>query len=377
MSKQEIIIVSGLQRSGTSMLMQMLEAGGVSVLYNNEARQTDEYNPKGYYEHEFTRQPKMLPELLEEAVGKAIKLYAVLLPQLSGAYNYKIIFIERDLRQVLVSLRRRNNQAHLQGNDGNIITQVITKYERIIRRVKKWMSQQSNIEVLYLNYHQTLAQPLETATSIVQFLNSPVEDITKMVSIVNPALHHVNNLKKAINSARSPIEVVDVIERYTEGKVFCEIGIGEGDNLNKVSNASVKLGVDNALYSIFSCKEKYPNLDIRYGSILDLLPQLDFEVCYMWLTYPLNEEVVTAILDKNDQTIIVMGLTYYYHLDESDPKNQFYTKIYKKRAEAGMWNQRAKQHITQLINSGYNVNIEQIQDSETFEIFSIAVVQKG
>ena len=100
---QPIVIVSGLPRSGTSMMMKMLEAGGIPLL-TDSIRQADEDNPKGYYEFE---RAKKLPDgdtaWLKEARGKAVKIIAALLMELPQGYTYQVLFMHRNIQEVLAS----------------------------------------------------------------------------------------------------------------------------------------------------------------------------------------------------------------------------------------------------------------------------------
>ena len=106
MDSKTVIIVSGLPRSGTSMMMKMLEAGGLKILTDN-LREADANNPKGYYEFERVKQMKdgnlaWLPD----AVGKVVKIVTGLIIYLPSDYKYKIIFMKRDLNEVLSSQKK-------------------------------------------------------------------------------------------------------------------------------------------------------------------------------------------------------------------------------------------------------------------------------
>jgi hypothetical protein len=98
--KDPVIIVSGLPRSGTSLMMQMLDAGGIPIFTDNK-RSADESNPKGYYEHEKVKTIRKDKKWLSDASGKAVKIISHLLYHLPGKYNYKIIFMLRELSEVV------------------------------------------------------------------------------------------------------------------------------------------------------------------------------------------------------------------------------------------------------------------------------------
>jgi hypothetical protein len=86
--KNTVNIVSGLPRSGTSMMMKMLEAGGMEALTDN-IRKADIDNPKGYYEFERVKQIKEDQAWLDDAKGRAVKMVSMLLLDLPEGYNYK------------------------------------------------------------------------------------------------------------------------------------------------------------------------------------------------------------------------------------------------------------------------------------------------
>src|SRR3984957_677590 len=97
-----ITIVSGLPRSGTSLMMQMLEAGGMAVLSDGE-RKADTDNPKGYLEWERVKQLPKDPGLIAQAEGKVVKVISQLLLSLPGGHEYRVVFMQRALPEVLKS----------------------------------------------------------------------------------------------------------------------------------------------------------------------------------------------------------------------------------------------------------------------------------
>jgi len=105
MNKKIITIVSGLPRSGTSMMMKMLEAGGMEIL-KDEIRKADEDNPAGYYEFEKVKELKKDVSWLENAKGKSVKIISSLLEHLPEKYTYKIIFMHRNMEEILNSQRQ-------------------------------------------------------------------------------------------------------------------------------------------------------------------------------------------------------------------------------------------------------------------------------
>ena len=122
MDRDVVTIVSGLPRSGTSMMMKMLEAGGIELLIDR-VRVADADNPKGYYEFERVKQIETDQAWLPEAQGKAVKMISALLRHLPADCRYRIIFMERrhvhykgrHERHERLSLRRGDVEHHLHG----------------------------------------------------------------------------------------------------------------------------------------------------------------------------------------------------------------------------------------------------------------------
>src|SRR5882757_5861307 len=104
MSDDHVTIVSGLPRSGTSLMMQMLQAGGMQLLTDG-LRTSDEHNPRGYFEHEKVKHGRNDLSWLEQAGGKAVKVIHLLLPHLPADRNYRVIFMVRNLEEVIASQR--------------------------------------------------------------------------------------------------------------------------------------------------------------------------------------------------------------------------------------------------------------------------------
>src|SRR5262245_15575927 len=98
----EIIVVSGLPRSGTSLMMQMLDNGGIEVVTDN-VRAADTDNPRGYYELEKVKRVKQDASWLPQARGKAFKMVSQLLYDLPASERYLVVFMERDFDEMLLS----------------------------------------------------------------------------------------------------------------------------------------------------------------------------------------------------------------------------------------------------------------------------------
>jgi LPS sulfotransferase NodH len=185
--EQVVTIVSGLPRSGTSMMMKMLEAGGLPPMTDN-IRTADEDNPKGYYEFERVKQlPKGDVAWLPDAQGKVVKVIAALLPHLPGGYQYRVIFMQREMSEVLASQRQMLIR---RGEDPDKIPDdVIAKlFEKHLKQVSEWVSQQPNVERLDVNYNEMLKNPQPFIEQIAAFLGGQL-DTAKMATVVDPSLH--------------------------------------------------------------------------------------------------------------------------------------------------------------------------------------------
>lgn len=182
-----ITIVSGLPRSGTSMMMKMLEAGGLPLLIDN-IRTADVDNPKGYYEFE---RVKKLSEgddaWLEDAQGKAVKIIATLLVYLPTIYTYRLIFMHRAMPEILASQRKM--LLH-RGEDPEKISdaQMAKLFEKHLARVNDWVNRQQNLKRIDIGYNQLIEDPGLHVEQINQFLGRRL-NLSKMVQVVDPKLY--------------------------------------------------------------------------------------------------------------------------------------------------------------------------------------------
>ncbi len=185
--REAVAVVSGLPRSGTSMVMKMLEAGGLSILTDG-VRAADEDNPKGYYELE--RVKKMVEgdlAWLEEAPGKAVKVISALLKHLPAEYDYKVIFIRRKIAESLASQRKMlvNRDKPTDQVSDEKLAELFRKH---LDQVDGWLSAQPNFEVLYVNYNQILEDPGPFAAQINEFLGGAL-DVEEMTRVVDARLY--------------------------------------------------------------------------------------------------------------------------------------------------------------------------------------------
>jgi broad-specificity NMP kinase len=185
---EPVIIVSGLPRSGTSMMMKMLEAGGLPILTDRE-RKADEDNPKGYFEYEKVKELDKNgdKEWVSELRGSVVKIISELLKHLPANNNYKVVFMLRNLDEVLASqnkmLKRRDEEVKSEADQ-----QMKELFDRHLFQIKFWLKKQTNFEVLYLSYSEILSHPAENAKRLKIFFNRNL-DAEKMAQVVDPKLY--------------------------------------------------------------------------------------------------------------------------------------------------------------------------------------------
>jgi Sulfotransferase domain len=181
-----VTIVSGLPRSGTSLMMQMLRAGGVPLLTDGR-RAPDEHNPLGYFEHEPVKHSRNDLAWLEQADGKAVKVVHLLLPCLPADRNYRVIFMRRDLAEVILSQRVMLQQ---QGRPVAAMTDeaLAAIFEKQLATTREWLTGRANFSVLYVNHRDVIDQPATIAAQINSFLGGSLRT-NEMAAAVNPALY--------------------------------------------------------------------------------------------------------------------------------------------------------------------------------------------
>jgi hypothetical protein len=184
---EAVVVVSGLPRSGTSMAMKMLEAGGVEVVTDG-ARTADIDNPKGYFEDDRVLDLAKSEDKawLKDARGKAVKIISYLLRHLPPDNNYRVLFMRREISEVLASqakmLERRGEE---QGTDDDSMREF---FETDLWKANYHLKRAPHIEALDVHYRQVLEDPVPHARQIAEFLGRDL-DIEAMASIVDPELY--------------------------------------------------------------------------------------------------------------------------------------------------------------------------------------------
>lgn len=185
-ANQPVIVVSGLPRSGTSMMMRMLAEGGVPVI-TDEIRRADGDNPNGYFELEVVRQLKEGNfAWLRGTNGKVVKVISALLEYLPQDYQYKIIFMERESRETLASQKKMLDH---RGQTSRMSDEEMEQqFHQHLAAVKPWLMRQPNMEVLYVKYNTLLADPESYCEQIAEFLDVPLNR-SRMLAVPDKKLY--------------------------------------------------------------------------------------------------------------------------------------------------------------------------------------------
>lgn len=153
-------------------MMKMLAEGGIPVI-TDELRRADSDNPNGYFELETVRQMSDgNVAWLENAGGKAVKVISALLEQLPSNYSYKIIFLEREIQEILASQHKMlvNRNEEPTANDAEIEAQI----QKHLSAMRPWLVRQPNMEILYVNYNTLMTTPEPLCEQITEFLDLPL-----------------------------------------------------------------------------------------------------------------------------------------------------------------------------------------------------------
>jgi hypothetical protein len=184
---QPVVIVSGLPRSGTSMAMKMLHAGGMEVLTDG-VRRADEDNPEGYFELERTKELAEAGDLrwLHGARGKAVKVISYLLPYLPDDLDYRVVFMIRDLEEILASQARMLER--LGEPPGASPLEMRQGYVDHLVKIRTILSLRACFAILEIGYLQAIQEPQRVAERLREFVDLPL-DADRMARAVNPSLY--------------------------------------------------------------------------------------------------------------------------------------------------------------------------------------------
>lgn len=189
--KGSITIVSGMPRSGTSMMMQMLNAGGLEILTDN-IRANDDNNPKGYLEYQKVKNLANDNSWMHEGRDKVIKVIAQLLHYLPSNYQYKVIFMERNMEEIIQS------QQIMLGKKADVENKVYPTaladtFKKQLEKTRSWITTHPHFDVTYVNYTDVITNPIEVAENIALFLDADL-NTEAMAKAVDQTLYR--NRKK-------------------------------------------------------------------------------------------------------------------------------------------------------------------------------------
>lgn len=180
-----LTIVSGLPRSGTSLMMRMLDVGGLPVLVDN-VREADVDNPRGYYEYEPVKQTKADPSWVAPAVGKVVKMVYLLLLDLPPGPEYRVVFMRRNIDEVLASqkamLDRLGKSSPLDD------ARMAALFRDQLAKFDAWIADRPNFRRLDVSYNQLVTDPAPLAAEVDRFLGGGL-DVEAMSRVIDPSLY--------------------------------------------------------------------------------------------------------------------------------------------------------------------------------------------
>jgi len=183
----EIFIVSGLPRSGTSMMMRMLEAGGIPTLVD-EIRTADDDNPNGYYEYEAVKRTRDDASWLNGAAGRVVKMVHLLLYDLPPDRNYRVVFMRRSLDEIIRSqnvMLIRNGKSSVEDLPRETL---IAEFARQLDDIDRFLGDHGNFSVLDVNYHEVIGDTANSISRISEFFDHRLNS-SAMLSVVDPKLY--------------------------------------------------------------------------------------------------------------------------------------------------------------------------------------------
>ncbi len=181
-----LMIVSGLPRSGTSMMMRMLDAGGIPAL-TDQVRAADESNPRGYYEYEPAKETKKDPSWIAASLGRAVKMVHLLLLDLPLTYAYRVVFMQRDIEEIIQSQNKMLDRLGKNSNDlpaGRLAAVYQMQIENVMRHIRRHDEQ---FRLLEVDYNALIREPGPPVEKVSRFLDGL--DVTQMAAIIDQDLY--------------------------------------------------------------------------------------------------------------------------------------------------------------------------------------------
>ncbi len=200
---QPVIVVSGLPRSGTSMMMKMLAEGGLPLI-TDALRQPDEDNPNGYFEFEPVKAlADGRHDWLAGAGGNVVKVVSALLEHLPPGHHYRILFMEREIKEILASQHKMLGRRGEQATTGD--AEMEAQFREHLRAAKYWLARQPNMDVLYVDYNRMMVRPEDYCQRIADFIRLPV-DVERMRSVPNQRLYRNRAMDPQTPSPGNPLD---------------------------------------------------------------------------------------------------------------------------------------------------------------------------
>lgn len=185
-NRDYLTIVSGLPRSGTSMMMRMLDTGGLPALIDN-VRVADEDNPGGYYEFEPVKKTREDASWLRSSAGKVVKMVYRLLYDLPAGHSYRVIMMRRKLDEVIKSqevMLERSGKAGGKLSDEKLKQMFADE----LAKVEKWMDERPHFKYIEIDYNEMVSDPVPLAARLNAFLDGGLDE-QAMAGVVNPSLY--------------------------------------------------------------------------------------------------------------------------------------------------------------------------------------------
>ena len=180
-----ITIVSGLPRSGTSMMMQILERGGLEAMTDN-IRKADKDNPKGYYEFEKVKEIDKDTSWLFDCKNKVVKMVSMLLFDLPDTQKYRIVFMERNMDEILASQKKMLER--LNKEDEATDEEIRTGYIKHLTKVRNWLENKKNFQVLYVSYNNIIKEPDVHIKQLNKFFDKQLDE-GEMLKVIDKSLY--------------------------------------------------------------------------------------------------------------------------------------------------------------------------------------------
>ena len=193
-----VVVVSGLPRSGTSLVMSMLDAGGVPAL-SDHRRVPDENNPRGYYELEAVKATGRDASWVDAAAGRSVKVIHALLSCLPSHHHYEVVLVERDLFEVVASQRAMLARAGGDFGDPSGDADWVHAFARQMDETRRWLDDTPCVRWTSISHRRLMRDPDASARALASFLTFPL-DVRAMAAQVDPSLYRSRSRSRSRSS---------------------------------------------------------------------------------------------------------------------------------------------------------------------------------